>query len=356
MYPLALVMIVRNESRCLARCLDSARPWVDELCVLDTGSTDDTVAIAQAAGARVATFAWEDDFAAARNRALALSAAPWRLVLDADEWIAGGAECLAALRDTAPGFVGLVPVDSEIDDGRGGRLLAPSWLPRLLPAGVGYAGRIHEQPVWSGPRRRLPLRIGHDGYLPQQHAAKRGRNRRLLVQALAEAPGDAYLQYQLGKDHEVDGDVAGAAPHYAAAARGVAAGAAWRHDLVLRWMVTLKRLGRHAEALALAADEQPHWAESPDFHFVLGDLLLDAALADPARALERLPMIEAAWLRAIEIGERPLLPDSVQGRGSYLAAHNLAAFHESLGQAAAAATWRERAAAWRAAAGIPPAR
>ncbi|MFG5410636.1 hypothetical protein ABXN37_24135 [Piscinibacter sakaiensis] len=105
--------------------------------------------------------------------------------------------------------------------------------------------------------------------------------------------------------------------------------AAWRHDLVLRWMVTLKRLGRHAEALALAADEQPHWAESPDFHFVLGDLLLDAALADPARALERLPMIEAAWLRAIEIGERPLLPDSVQGRGSYLAAHNLAAFHES---------------------------
>ncbi len=50
------------------------------------------------------------------------------------------------------------------------------------------------------------------------------------------------------------------------------------------------------------------------------------------------------------IGERPELPDSVRGRGSFLAAHNLAAFHQSLGQEAQARTWRERAAQWRAAA------
>ncbi len=43
MNPIALVMIVRNEARCLARCLASVRPWVDEMLVLDTGSTDDTV-------------------------------------------------------------------------------------------------------------------------------------------------------------------------------------------------------------------------------------------------------------------------------------------------------------------------
>ena len=60
-----------------------------------------------------------------------------------------------------------------------------------------------------------------------------------------------------------------------------------------------------------------------------------------------LPRIEAAWQRAVAIGERPELPDSVRGRGSFLAAHNLAAFHESLGQAAQAAQWREREARWR---------
>ena len=59
-------------------------------------------------------------------------------------------------------------------------------------------------------------------------------------------------------------------------------------------------------------------------------------------------MIESSWLKAIEIGERPELPDRVAGRGSFLAAHNLAAFHESLGHADEARLWRDRAAAWRA--------
>jgi predicted Zn-dependent protease len=60
-------------------------------------------------------------------------------------------------------------------------------------------------------------------------------------------------------------------------------------------------------------------------------------------------MIESSWLRAIEIGEQPGLQDSVRGRGSFLAAHNLAVLHASLGADAAAAHWREREAALRAA-------
>jgi hypothetical protein len=219
----------------------------------------------------------------------------------------------------------------------------------VLPRGVGYAGRIHEQPVSTLPRRRLALQVGHDGYLPEQMQHKRGRNRRLLAAALAESPADAYLAYQLGKDHEVQGEFAPALPFYQQAYRTGAPGAAWRHDLVLRLMFTLKRLARHAEALTLAEREAPHWQHSPDFFFTLGDLLLDAALAQPANAADHLPRIEQAWLRAIEIGEQPTLPDSLRGRGSYLAAHTLAAFHASLGPAELAAQWQARARAWRAA-------
>ena len=58
-------------------------------------------------------------------------------------------------------------------------------------------------------------------------------------------------------------------------------------------------------------------------------------------------MIEASWLRALEIGERPQLQDTVRGRGSFLAAHNLAVLHESLGDAAKARHWRGQAAAMR---------
>jgi glycosyltransferase involved in cell wall biosynthesis len=343
---IALVMIVRNEARCLARCLASARPWVDEMLVLDTGSTDATPQIARDSGARVLHFDWVDDFSAARNAALAATEAPWRLLLDGDEWVASGGEAIADLRGQAPDFLGLVTVSSHIDSG-GTREEAPSWLPRLLPRGVLYEGRIHEQPVSAWPRRRLPLVLGHDGYLGAQLRDKAGRNERLLRLALAERPGDAYLMYQLGKDLEVRDEFAAAAPHYEAAHGTGDRRAAWRHDLVVRWLFTLKKLRRFEAALQLAEAEMPHWGESPDFFFTLGDLLLDWALAEPARAGELLPMIESSWLRAIEIGERPELPDSVRGRGSFLAAHNLAAFHASLGREDEAQRWRAQASAWR---------
>ncbi len=347
-FALALVLIARNEARCIARCLDSARAHVDEMIVLDTGSTDATREIAARSGARVLSAEWPDDFSAARNLALSHTEAPWRLVMDADEWIASGAECLAALRMREPAILGLVRVDSEVDGERGEVLHAPSWIPRVLPAGVRYEGRIHEQPVSALPRERLPLVIGHDGYRERERAAKAGRNERLLRVALAERPGDAYLHYQLGKDLEVHARYEEALPFYTEALQRGDERAAWRHDLVVRLLFTYKKTKRFGEGIERASLEMERWSDSPDFFFTLGDLLLDWALAEPTRGAELLPQIEACWQRAVAIGERPDLPDSVRGRGSFLAAHNLAAFHESLGQGAQAAAWRERAARWRA--------
>jgi len=352
MNSIALVMIVRNEARCLARCLDSVRAHVDEMLVVDTGSTDDTVAIAERCGARVARFDWIDDFAAARNAALERVDTPWRLVLDADEWLTSGAAELADLRHTQPDFIGSVQVESLVRDEHGAQQSAPSWLPRVLPRGVRYVGRIHEQPDAALPRRRLALHVVHDGYLPEQSASKRGRNRQLLQTALVDDPTDAYLHYQLGKDFEVHADHGNAVSCYQRASDLLAAGksttVAWRLDLVLRQAYTLKKCRRFDESLSLIRRELLAWPDSPDLPFTLGDVLLDAALAQPARAGEWLPQIEQAWLRAIDIGERPDLPDSLRGRGSFLAAQNLAAFHGSLGQAAQAAHWRERADQWRA--------
>jgi hypothetical protein len=344
---IALVMIVRDEARCLERCLVSALPWVDEMVVLDTGSGDATVAIARRLGARVASFAWCDDFAAARNAALALTDAPWRLVLDADEWITHGGEALDGLRAGGADFIGQISVASLFDDADGTLGHAPSWLPRVLPRGVPYAGRIHEQPVAELPRRRLPLVVAHDGYLEAQKAKKGDRNERLLTRALAAAPGDAYLRYQLGKDLEIRGCFDAAAPHYLCALEAGSQGAGWRHDLVVRTLFTLKKLGRHDAGVALAEAEMPRWQGSPDFFFTLGDLLLDCAASTPARAGELLPMIESSWLRALAIGEQPQLQDSVRGRGSFLAAHNLAVLHGSLGHPVEAQRWRERAASLR---------
>jgi tetratricopeptide (TPR) repeat protein len=347
MNAIALVMIVRDEERSLERCLLSACAWVDEMVVLDTGSRDSTPDIARRVGARVERFDWCDDFAAARNAALALTDAPWRLVLDADEWISYGADSLDALRGQAPDFVGEISIASLFDEAGGGVGNAPSWLPRLLPRGVSYAGRVHEQPGSALPRRRLPLMVAHDGYLEVHRARKAGRNQRLLELALAEHPDDAYLHYQLGKDLEVRSRFDVALPHYERALAGVDERAAWRHDLVLRALFTLKKLARFDAALALAEAEMPRWAGSPDFFFTVGDVVLDFAVATPGRAGALLPTIEASWLRALDIGEQPQLNDTVRGRGSFLAAHNLAALYEGQGDAAKARYWRERAGALR---------
>ncbi len=345
---IALVMIARDEARCIERCLVSARVWVDEMWVLDTGSSDATAEIAARCGARVAHFDWVEDFAAARNAALALTDADWCLVLDADEWIVRGGESITALRTQDPAFIGQISVASSFDTAQGNAGEAPSWLPRVLPGGVRYEGRVHEQPQSPLRRQRLPLLVGHDGYLGAQMAHKQGRNQTLLQRALAVQPDDAYLRYQLGKDFEVRAEFDAAALHYMQALSQVDARATWRHDLVLRTLFTLKKLGRFEPAISLAEEEMPHWSDSPDFWFTLGDLLLDWAASAPARAGELLPMIEASWLRAIEIGERPDLHDTVRGRGSFLAAHNLAVFHFSLGNAAQAARWQARETAFRA--------
>ncbi|NER83835.1 MAG: glycosyltransferase, partial [Leptolyngbya sp. SIO1D8] len=92
--------IVKNEAKHLPRCLDSVQDYVDEIIVLDTGSQDETIEIAQARGAIVEAIEWTQDFAAARNQSLAKATGDWILVLDADETLtAGGRAVLKQMQD-----------------------------------------------------------------------------------------------------------------------------------------------------------------------------------------------------------------------------------------------------------------
>jgi tetratricopeptide (TPR) repeat protein len=329
---LALVMIARDEARDIARALQSARAHVERMIVLDTGSLDDTRGIARGLGAEVSEFAWRDDFAAARNAALARSDADWNLVLDADEWLAEGAQALGpkTLPAGQGGFLGEVRIANRLEAGQG---TGQSWIARVLPRGVTYEGAIHEQPVSSLPRVRLPLTLGHDGYLPENLARKGERNETLLMRELQAQPADPYLWFQLAKEHQARGRSPQAAFCFNEALRLAPEGVAWRHALVVRTLIALKDDGQLDAALALADAEVANWQASPDFYFVIGDLYLAAAGREPGRALDHfLPVVESAWKRCLEIGERPDLDGSVAGRGSHMAAHNLAVFYETLGR------------------------
>ena len=252
-------------------------------------------------------------------------------MLDADEWLIDGGPALQALRHTPPTFVGSIDRVDQFFDGQARS--AHLRLSRLLPGTVRYSGRVHEQPEHRLPLRPWPVRVVHDGYLPERLQAKRGRNRRLLQQTLADAPNDAYTWYQLGKDAAVYEEHALAEQAFARAASLHPPARGWWLDLVTRRLFTLKRLQQHAQGLALAEAQMSACGESPDFCFALGDLLLDWAAEQPALAGQLLPMIEQAWRRCLALGERPELSGAVAGRGSYLAAHNLALLLESTGRA-----------------------
>lgn len=348
---LALVMIVRDEARCLARCLESVRPHVDKMIVLDTGSTDDTVRIAERCGAIVHHHAWTDDFAAARNVALDHSDADWNLVLDADEWLVGdpaalGSQTLPPANVAAPAFIGCVKI---LNQGGASDSVARKFISRILPRGVRYEGRIHEQPVSRLPPAVLPVHLHHDGYEEAQLHRKAGRNEALLRAELEAEPGDAYLWYQLGREQLVRGRASEAADSLMTAYRTGRPDAPFRHATVLSAVQALKQAERFREALALVDAEHLNWPGSPDFFFAVADLYLDWASRNPEIAMdELLPVVEGAWKRCLQIGERQDLDGSVEGCGSYLAAGNLAMFYEKLGIADEAARYAMQAAEMRA--------
>lgn len=320
---LAATLIVRDEARSIARCLDSVRGWTDRMVVVDTGSTDATAEIARSAGAEVHHFSWCDDFAAARNHALDCADADWNLMIDADEWLVSGGPAIRRWTIGSP-RLGVLCVESSFDSGTNGQSTNRSWITRLLPRGVRYVGRVHEQVDSPLERHRLQAVLGHDGYLDALLARKAGRNRRLLQHELIDRPDDPYILFQLGREMERDGATQEATSLYARAERATPATASWRHDLTVRYLYLLTRTGQLADALALAEREVDRWPLSPDIHFVTGSLMLECAISDRQRAIGNwLPMAIQAWEHCLTIGEQPDLEGSVAGRGSHLAQHNL---------------------------------
>jgi glycosyltransferase involved in cell wall biosynthesis len=157
-------MIVKDEGRFLKRCIESVKPIVSEIIVVDTGSRDDTQAIALALGAKLFQFRWEDDFSAARNFSLEKATKDWILVLDGDEVISPkDLEAIKKLvarsdfeaysfiqrnyfKDKQPTMFELSTKGDAYEESKPYSGWLPSELVRLFRnhKGYGFAGAIHE--------------------------------------------------------------------------------------------------------------------------------------------------------------------------------------------------------------------
>lgn len=188
-------LIVRDEAARIARCVETVAPYVDEVVVADTGSTDGTAETARRLGARVVEVPWRDDFAAARNAAHHACAHDWVLSVDADERVAGDREALRSTLAALDPCVAALSLAIDEMGGRNPRGMTQHRAVKVYRRSRGrWEGRVHEQVMADGlpiPAVEVPagvLRLLHDGYAdPETVAAKVGRNLRLAERALADA-------------------------------------------------------------------------------------------------------------------------------------------------------------------------
>jgi GT2 family glycosyltransferase/tetratricopeptide (TPR) repeat protein len=295
---LTVCLIAKNEERFLAQCLSSVKGLATQTIVIDTGSTDRTVEIAREHGAEVHTFAWADDFSAARNEALKHATGDWILNLDADE------ELLPEHRETILREIQAASVMAYrlpiIDKGREHE--GCSYVPRLFrnAPGLFFVGRVHEQIFSSIEVRRgqwgLENRLGtatllHHGYTSEIVVSREkiARNLRLLELAIQELPGEPNLLMNLGLELVRSGKLEDGLQRYGEALNLLAALPSaqvvpeLREALLTQYTTHLIKAGRFTEVLEIW---QTPFAKSADMtasqHFLLGLAFME--LKQPAEA------------------------------------------------------------------------
>ena len=206
---LSLSMIVRDEATRIEACLRSVQDFVDEMVVVDTGSTDETVALAQACGARIEHLEWPGDFAPARNAALEHVKGDWVLVLDADEQLRTEAIPKLKALMAQPDVLVINLLRHEL-----GAAMAPysnvSRLFRRHPRiqwskpyhsmiDESVAALMRDEPQWRIANCAEPALL-HDGYRPELLSGtdKAERLRQSMERWLEEQPGDPYACAKLG--------------------------------------------------------------------------------------------------------------------------------------------------------------
>jgi glycosyltransferase involved in cell wall biosynthesis len=212
---ISLCMIVKNEEAYLGRCLESVRHCVDEMIIVDTGSTDQTLTIAKSYGARIYHHHWENDFSKHRNQSLSYATGDWIFQLDADEelFVEDGDKLKEIVQSERADYYHCRFYDMEKD----GSVHGVFHLIRLFRNGMGmsYMRKVHNQLCRIGTGAYSDLRIRHFGYdLPRDKMeAKHIRTTTMLEEMIATNPDDVYSRYQLAASYAMHNDYDKAVEH-----------------------------------------------------------------------------------------------------------------------------------------------
>ena len=341
--------IVKDGAEDLPHSIESVKDAADELIVVDTGSTDNTLKLAARFTHRIYRYPWRDDFAAARNFALSKASGDWIIFLDADEYfLPEGSRALRQVLERAwqsPLPTGLISPMWDVRRGREKEHLSHCVVQRIyrrLPW-LRYTGAVHEMLTGLPPGAIAldaprELTLYHTGYTPEKLADKAQRNEKLLTSEIAAGRPVELQHYYLSglalqrKDYRTALQEAKAS--LAAGERAVYHGFAVYHN----WYLAAAALGEPTdEVLAAGLAAYPNM---PDFHAVRGMDLLAAGKKQEAIGELELAVSLADRHEELLPHEENRLVISGEIRKLYRALYEL---YEENGDGERAEAWRKRA-------------
>lgn len=334
---LSLCIIAKNEENDLPRCLDSVKDLVNEIVLVDTGSTDHTIAVARRYGAHIYKEKWQNDFSKARNACLEKATGNWILLLDADEaldandkeklknWIS--TTTLDGAHFTIRNYLGGAAAD-DFTVHNGFRLLRNT-------GEYHFVGEIHEQIARKDGKpiencfSIEPIHIDHYGYLEEEirKKNKRKRNIPLLEKQLQRDPENAFALFNMGNEYLALGDHEKTLFYYQKAYAHMNPRQAYAPHLFFRMANCLQNADRMEEADRYLQKALSIYPNGTDFLFL-------QALGQHKRG--QYTAAVRNYEACLKLGEPPSTLQFVEGCGTYRAAYQLAELHFELEDYAAA--------------------
>ncbi|EKQ57008.1 MULTISPECIES: TPR domain-containing glycosyltransferase [unclassified Clostridium] len=320
----SLCMIVKNEEEYLPKCLSSIKDIIDEIIIVDTGSTDKTVEIAKTFGAKIYYFKWNNNFSEARNESLKYATKDWILILDADdELFEEDRKTFKALLNSKLDekaiyyFETLSYYGSNIEKGD----IAININPRLFKnnRGIHYKGEVHNQLVfYQGEYNAIcdSIKIHHYGYLDKRITSKDKRNRNIsiLKEQIKVNPNDGFAYFNLGNEYASLDDMNAALEYYYKSYEDFDSGRGYSFILILRIIVSNYNLGNYDEALKFIDVGVQHYPKCTDLYYYQALIF---------KATDRPTLQIKALEKCIEIGEAPSELKFLYGTGSFRAYYEL---------------------------------
>lgn len=322
----SLCMIVKDEETYIRRCLDSVSNLVDEIIIVDTGSTDSTLCIAAEYGAKIFKFTWQEDFAIARNFSIENAKSDYILVLDADEYIDQDTNLQESINDMKDYYI--INFKNYMDGG----YVSNHQAIRLFKNNIGlkYFGKIHEH-LNIDDFDNLSVTfadfiIHHDGYKKEVFSQKNKfeRNFKILEKEVKSNP-TGYNLFNLGTQYKVGGEYLKALEQFKKS-YPLSKDQIYLPYLIYSMGDCLLQLERNKDGIRLMKDSIELFPKYTGFYYLTGLFYEN---------LNYFKAAEGAFEKCLELGEVEHF-QSIEGVGSYFAYIKLSEVQQKQGKLTAA--------------------